>query len=86
MLTALIPFVASTVVSTSAGVAVDSAIKLLVPLGIKTIPAFGIKIGTAIVGGIIGMKVGALVEKNLTEVIAIVKSIGAEEESTQEEI
>lgn len=87
MLTALIPLVTSVVVSTSAGVAIDSAVKLIVPIGIKALPAFGIKVGTAIAAALIGGKVGSIVEQNLVSVIETVKNTGAEEvESTQEDI
>jgi len=83
MLTALIPFVISTAVSVSASVAVDSAVKMVVPIGIKALPAFGIKLGTAIVGGFVGMKLGNLVEANVNEVINIVNHDDALEVTAQ---
>ncbi len=79
MLTALIPLVANIVVSTSAGVAVDSAVKMLVPLGIKALPAFGIKIGTAIVGGVISMRIGHLIQTNTEAIIAELTTADQEE-------
>jgi len=85
MLIALVPTIASIVVSTSAGVAIDSAVKMIVPLGIKALPAFGIKVGTAIAGGLIGAKIASIVEKNITEVIAITQSVDAQEDSPEKE-
>lgn len=85
MLTALIPTIASIVVSTSAGVAIDSAVKMIVPIGIKALPAFGIKVGTSIAAALVGAKVGSIVEKNISEVIDIVKNDGAKEVTTQED-
>lgn len=85
MLTALIPTITSIVVSTSAGVAIDSAVKMIVPVGIKALPAFGIKVGTAIASAMIGAKVGGIVEKNISEVISIVKDTGAEVVPVQED-
>ncbi|QCG77542.1 hypothetical protein SEA_DIZZYRUDY_45 [Microbacterium phage DizzyRudy] len=84
MLTALIPTVASIVVSTSAGVAIDSAVKMIVPIGIKALPAFGIKVGTAVASAFIGAKVGSIVEKNISEVIATLNN-GAEEVTSDQE-
>ena len=84
MLTALIPLVANIVVSTSAGIAVDSAVKMLVPVGIKALPAFGIKIGTAIVGGVISMRVGNLIQSNAEAVLAELTT-GDQEESIPED-
>ena len=84
MLTALIPLVANIVVSTSAGVAVDSAVKMLVPIGIKALPAFGIKLGTAIVGGVISMRIGHLIQTN-TEAIISELTTADQEESIPED-
>ena len=84
MLTALIPFIAHTVVSTSAGVAVDSAVKMLVPVGIKALPAFGIKIGTAIVSGVIAMRVGNLVQSNAEAIISELTTADQEESTTED--
>lgn len=85
MLIALVPTIASIVVSTSAGVAIDSAVKMIVPVGIKALPAFGIKVGTAIAGGLIGAKIASIVEKNLTEVIITINEIDAEEVTPEQE-
>lgn len=86
MLTALIAPVASLVVSTSVGVAIDQTVKMIVPVGIKALPAFGIKVGTAIAGWYVGMRVAQIVEKNVNEAVEIVQSIDAEEvEPTQED-
>ena len=79
MLTALIAPVTSLVVSTSVGVAVDQAVKLIVPVGIKALPAFGIKVGTAVAGWYIGSRIADIVEKNINEAVEIVQSIDAEE-------
>lgn len=85
MLTALIPTITSIVVSTSAGVAIDSAVKMIVPIGIKALPAFGIKVGTAVAAAIVGGKIGKIVEDNMNDVIAIVKDTGAEEVTSVQE-
>lgn len=83
MLAAIIPTVASIVVSTSAGVAIDSAVKMIVPVGMKALPAFGIKVGTAIAAGLIGAKIGSIVEKNLTDVILEMYNTEAEADSPE---
>lgn len=85
MLTALIPTILPIVVSTSAGVAIDSAVKMIVPLGMKTLPAFGIKVGTAIATAVISAKVGKLVKDNVKEIIEIINAPEAEEVPAQED-
>jgi len=85
MLTALIPLVTKIVVSTSAGIAIDSAVKMIVPVGMKTLPAFGIKIGTAIGSALIAGKIGSVVENNLVSVIETVQNTGAEEVTSDQE-
>lgn len=85
MLTALIPTIANVIVSTSTGIALDSAVKMIVPIGLKTIPAFSIKIGTSIAAALIGAKIGKLVERNITEVIETVQNTGAEEVPSEQE-
>lgn len=79
MLTALIAPVTAIVVSTSAGVAVDSAVKMLVPVGIKALPAFGIKLGTAIVGGLIGAKLASIVTDNIAGVTKALNAVDHED-------
>jgi hypothetical protein len=85
MLTALIAPIASIVISTSAGVAVDSAVKMLVPIGIKALPAFGIKVGTAIVGGLVGMKIASVVSNNIEGLIEAVSLVETPEVTPEEE-
>lgn len=84
MLTALIAPITSIVVSTSVGVAVDSAVKMIVPVGIKALPAFGIKLGTAIAGGLIGVKIANIVSNNIESVVETIQS-GAEEVTPAQE-
>jgi hypothetical protein len=85
MLTALAPLVLQTIVSTSAGVAIDSAVKMIVPIGIKALPAFGIKVGTAIATAYVAAKVGKIVETNVKEIVAIVNAPDAEEVPSTED-
>ena len=84
MLTALIAPITSIVVSTSVGVAVDSVVKMIVPVGIKALPAFGIKLGTAIAGGLIGVKIANIVSNNIESVVETIQS-GAEEVTPAQE-
>lgn len=69
MLTAFIPMIAATVVSTSAGVAIDSAVKMIVPIGIKALPAFGIKLGTVVASGLVSLQLKKMIESNVTDII-----------------
>ncbi len=85
MLTAFIPLIAKIVVSTSAGVAIESAVQMIVPIGTSALPAFGIKVGTALASAIVGAKIGKLVESNLADVIITVMQTGTQEEPAQEE-
>lgn len=85
MLIALLPTITSIVVQTSAGIAVDSAVKMIVPFGIKALPAFAIKLGTTIAGGLIGGKIASIVSKNITEVIATVQTTDAKEVTPEKE-
>lgn len=85
MLTALIPTITQVIVSTSAGVALDSAVKMIVPVGMKTIPAFSIKIGTAIASAVIGGKIASIVSKNIESVMETVQNTGAEEVTSDQE-
>ena len=85
MLTALIPTIASAVVSMSAGVAIDSVVKMIVPVGVKALPSFGIKMGTVVATTIVGHKLGKIIETNLKDVIDTVQSIDAQEVTAQED-
>ena len=74
MLTALIAPVTNLVVSYSAGSVVGSVVKLAMPVGMKALPAFGINLGSAVVGGVVGLKVSGIVGKNLKKVMDAVKA------------
>jgi hypothetical protein len=67
-----IPTVLGIVVTTSASIAFDGVAKQLVPSDLKAIPAFGIKIGVAIVGGLLANKLAQIVIDNVESVITTV--------------
>lgn len=85
MLAALIPAVTGIVVSTGVGVAIDNAVKIILPPATKAVTGFGIKVGVAIAGGIIGGKIANYVSTNLESVITTVNETGAEVISAQED-
>jgi hypothetical protein len=85
-----IPTVLGIVVTTSASIAFDGVAKQLVPTDLKAIPAFGIKVGVAIVGGLLAAKLSQIVMDNVESVITTVTAdpVPDEEEvpSAKEEI
>jgi hypothetical protein len=58
---------------------------MIVPIGMKTIPAFSVKLGTSIASAIIAGKVGSIVASNLESVIETVQDNGAEEVTPEQE-
>jgi len=57
------------IVTTSASIAFDGVAKQLVPTDLKALPAFGIKIGVAIVGGLLAGKLAQIVTDNIESVV-----------------
>lgn len=57
------------IVTTSASIAFDGIAKQLTPTDLKAVPAFGIKIGVAVVGGLIAGKIAQIVVDNVDSVI-----------------
>ncbi len=74
MLTALIAPVTGLIVSASAGVAIESAVKIITPPTVKALTGFGIKVGTTIVAGIVASKLASYVTENVESIVAQVKS------------
>jgi hypothetical protein len=67
----LSPFIAPVVgiiVTTSASIAFDGVAKQLVPSDLRALPAFGIKIGVAVVGGLLAGKIAQIVIDNIESV------------------
>lgn len=65
------PFIAPVLgiaVTTSASIAFDGIADKLVPTDLKAIPAFGIKVGVAIVGGLLAGKIAQIVVDNVEAV------------------
>jgi len=60
------------IVTTSASIAFDGVAKQLVPTDLKALPAFGIKIGVAIVGGLLAGKLAQIVTDNINSVVETV--------------
>lgn len=88
MLTSLIsfiPLVANVVVNTSAGIAIDSAVKMIVPIGMKTAPAFAVKMGTNIAAALIGAKIAHIVVTNVEGIIETVQDEETEEVTPAQE-
>lgn len=79
------PFLAPVVgiiVTTSASIAFDGVAKQLVPTDLKALPAFGIKIGVAIVGGLLAGKLAQIVTDNINSVVETVYSESEPENET----
>lgn len=84
-LTAVIAPVLGIVASTSAGIAVENLVKMATPVGLKTMQSFGLRIGTAVTGGLIGAKVASVVVENVESVIATVNAEEVHESDTDNE-
>ena len=68
----LSPFIAPVVgiiVTTSASIAFDGVAKQLVPSDLKALPSFGIKIGVAVIGGLLAGKIAQIVVDNIESVV-----------------
>lgn len=82
------PFIAPILgiaVTTSASIAFDGLAKQLVPSDLKALPAFGIKIGVAIVGGLLAGKIAQIVVDNIESVVETVNGPEESEEVASEE-
>jgi hypothetical protein len=83
----LSPFIAPVlgiVVTTSASIAFEGIAKQLVPSDLKAVPAFGVKIGVAVVGGIIAGKIAQIVIDNAQSVVDTVVKPESEEVASEE--
>lgn len=72
MLSAFIAPVVSIIATSSTSIAVEGLVKQLTPVDLKAVPAFGIKVGAAVVGGLIAAKIGAIVLENVNSVVETV--------------
>ena len=83
---AYVPLIAQSLVSLSSKVAVDSAVKMIVPVGLKALPSFGIKMGTVVATSVIGLKLGRYVKTVYTDLVTEVQNANAQEvEPAQED-
>lgn len=77
------------VVTTSASIAFDGIAKQLIPTDLKALPAFGLKIGVAVVGGLLAGQIAQIVVDNIESVVETVNQSAESEEvpseATQEE-
>lgn len=73
------------VVTTSASIAFDGIAKQLVPTDLKSLPAFGIKIGVAVIGGLIAGNIAQIVVDNINSVVETVNAAAESEEVPSEE-
>lgn len=76
------------VVTTSASIAFDGIAKQLVPSDLKALPSFGIKIGVAVIGGLLAGQIAQIVVDNVESVVETVTKDEAEpsEEVPSEEV
>lgn len=74
------------VVTTSASIAFDGIAKQLVPSDLKALPAFGIKIGVAVVGGLLAGQIAQVVIDNVESVISTVNKPAESEEVASETV
>ncbi len=74
------------VVTTSASIAFDGIAKQLIPSDLKALPAFGLKIGVAVVGGLLAGQLAQIVVDNLESVVETVTKPAESEEVPSEEI
>lgn len=86
MLSALIAPVAGLIVQTSTSIALDGVVKQLVPSDLKALPAFGIKLGTAVIGGLIAAKIAGYAMDNIQSVVDTATKQPESEEVVPEEI
>lgn len=84
----LSPFIAPVVgiiVTTSASIAFDGIAKQLVPSDLKALPAFGIKIGVAVIGGLLAGKIAQVVVDNIESVVETMTPAESEEVPSEQE-
>lgn len=80
MLGNFLPPVVGVIATTSSAIAVEGLIKLLTPVGLKTLPAFGIKVGGALIGAVVAGAVGDIAVKATESIIETVRSTPESEE------
>jgi len=73
------------VVTTSASIAFDGIAKQLVPTDLKALPAFGIKIGVAVIGGLLAGQIAQIVVDNVESVVETVTTKPEEGEEVASE-
>lgn len=73
------------VVTTSASIAFDGIAKQLIPTDLKALPAFGLKIGVAVVGGLLAGQIAQIVVDNIESVVETMNPPAASEEVPSEE-
>lgn len=73
------------VVTTSASIAFDGIAKQLIPTDLKALPAFGLKIGVAVVGGLLAGQIAQIVVDNIESVVETVNKSAESEEVPSEE-
>ena len=74
MFGAILSPVVGLVATTSTAIAVEGLVKYLTPIGLKAVPAFGVKIGGAILGAVIAGKVADIAVTATNSVIETVRS------------
>lgn len=67
------------VVTTSASIAIDGIAKQVVPTDMKAVPAFAVKLGVAVIGGLVAAQIAQVVVKNVESVVETVTTNEGEE-------
>lgn len=73
------------VVTTSASIAFDGIAKQLIPTDLKALPAFGLKVGVAVVSGLVAGQIAQIVVNNVESVVDTVNQMQAESEEVASE-
>ena len=73
------------VVTTSASIAFDGIAKQLIPSDLKALPAFGLKIGVAVVGGLLAGQIAQVVVDNIESVVETMEKQETSEEVASED-
>lgn len=71
------------VVTTSASIAFDGIAKQLIPTDLKALPAFGLKVGVAVVGGLLAGQIAQIVVDNVE---SVVETVTNKNEAESEEV
>lgn len=71
------------VVTTSASIAFDGIAKQLIPTDLKALPAFGLKVGVAVVGGLLAGQIAQIVIDNVE---SVVETVTNKQETESEEV